>query len=86
MTSSTAGGLAEIVPTYLLLEILGGILVLGLTFWWWRRSSEKSTANYQQVPVVVDEPLEDESDDVKKVTVFFGTQTGTAEGFAKVGQ
>lgn len=53
----------------------------------WRRSSEKSS-KYVEPPrpvVLPKEPAEVEVDDgKKKVTIFFGTQTGTAEGFAKV--
>lgn len=52
----------------------------------WRRSSTKKSVLEQPVVVVPKRVVEeDEVDDGKtKVTVFFGTQTGTAEGFAKV--
>ncbi|KAL4564295.1 hypothetical protein LXL04_028355 [Taraxacum kok-saghyz] len=52
----------------------------------WRRSSTKKSAKELESPVIVvpKRVQEEEVDDGKtKVTVFFGTQTGTAEGFAK---
>lgn len=84
MVASTAGSLGDISPTFLLLGTVGGILVLGFAFFVWRRRADNSTPTYQHVAAVVDDSWEDEADDTKKVTVFFGTQTGTAEGFAKV--
>jgi NADPH-ferrihemoprotein reductase len=65
-------------------ELWGVIFVFGLVafLWVWRGSSNVEVKR----PVVV-KPLvvEEEEDDsaLKRVTVFFGTQTGTAEGFAK---
>lgn len=64
-------------------------LILGLLVLVWRRSSDRSR---EVKPVVVPKPLlvKDEDNEVElasgktKVTVFYGTQTGTAEGFAKV--
>ncbi|KAI4377680.1 hypothetical protein MLD38_015267 [Melastoma candidum] len=54
----------------------------------WRRSARRSTSSKglePTKPLVVKEPVQEEfvDDGKKKVTVFFGTQTGTAEGFAK---
>ncbi|KVI01405.1 FAD-binding, type 1 [Cynara cardunculus var. scolymus] len=52
----------------------------------WRRSSTKKSGKDFETPVIVvpKKIKEEEVDDgKKKVTVFFGTQTGTAEGFAK---
>ncbi|KAJ6849775.1 NADPH--cytochrome P450 reductase-like [Iris pallida] len=63
------------------------IAVLGLAafFLWSRSSSGKSTRSIEPpIPLVAPKETEPEVDDGrKKVTVFFGTQTGTAEGFAK---
>ncbi|XP_047324907.1 NADPH--cytochrome P450 reductase 1-like [Impatiens glandulifera] len=52
----------------------------------WRRSSNaKSSKSFEPPkPLILKTDLEPEVDDGRtKVTVFFGTQTGTAEGFAK---
>lgn len=50
----------------------------------WRRSgAQKSRKVEPPKPLIVKEPEIQEDDGKKKVTIFFGTQTGTAEGFAK---
>ncbi|KAJ8439574.1 hypothetical protein Cgig2_024161 [Carnegiea gigantea] len=52
----------------------------------WRKSSGgKSSRAVAEVPkpLIVKEEEAEEDDGKKKVTIFFGTQTGTAEGFAK---
>nr|AAC05022.1 NADPH:ferrihemoprotein oxidoreductase [Eschscholzia californica] len=50
----------------------------------WRRSSNKSSKIVETQKLIVEKEPEPEVDDgKKKVTIFFGTQTGTAEGFAK---
>lgn len=52
----------------------------------WRLSAAARTAEPPK-PLLAKKEAEPEVDDGKrKVTVFFGTQTGTAEGFAKVGR
>lgn len=52
----------------------------------WRRSNDKSVKSLEPVKLVAPkiQPEEEFDDGKKKVTIFFGTQTGTAEGFAKV--
>ncbi|KAG6698797.1 hypothetical protein I3843_08G036300 [Carya illinoinensis] len=50
----------------------------------WRRSNgSKPKAVEPPRPLIVKEPEVEVDDGKKKVTIFFGTQTGTAEGFAK---
>ncbi|KAE8673570.1 NADPH--cytochrome P450 reductase [Hibiscus syriacus] len=50
----------------------------------WRRSgSQKPKQIVPPKPLIVRDLDEEVDDGKKKVTVFFGTQTGTAEGFAK---
>lgn len=51
----------------------------------WRRSLKKSSKIIEAPKslIVKQEPESEIDDGKKKVTVFFGTQTGTAEGFAK---
>ncbi|KAG2249645.1 hypothetical protein Bca4012_086984 [Brassica carinata] len=74
--------LAMIVTTSI--AVLIGCIVMLV----WRRSGGSSGNSSKRVettlkPLVI-KPREDEVDDGrKKVTIFFGTQTGTAEGFAK---
>ncbi|KAG2699357.1 hypothetical protein I3760_07G189900 [Carya illinoinensis] len=50
----------------------------------WRRSNGSKTKTVEPPkPLIVKEPEVEADDGKKKVTIFFGTQTGTAEGFAK---
>lgn len=50
----------------------------------WRRSTSKKPKPLEVPrPTLVKEPELDVDDGKKKVAIFFGTQTGTAEGFAK---
>ncbi|KAM0943327.1 putative NADPH--hemoprotein reductase [Dioscorea sansibarensis] len=64
-----------------------GALVVGclvLIVWRWSAGRKPSKPSEPPKPLVVrDEPEIDSDDGKKRVTVFFGTQTGTAEGFAK---
>ncbi|KAK2977982.1 hypothetical protein RJ640_023520, partial [Escallonia rubra] len=61
-------------------------LIIGLLVFVWRRSADRGR---ESAPVVVQKaaPVEADEEEVEegkvKLTVFFGTQTGTAEGFAK---
>ncbi|KAJ8767505.1 hypothetical protein K2173_017549 [Erythroxylum novogranatense] len=58
--------------------LIGCIVVLV-----WRRTNDQKS-KVVEVPKKVVKEVETEIDDgKKKVTIFFGTQTGTAEGFAK---
>lgn len=51
----------------------------------WRRSNSNKSKQIEVPKLVIKKVPELDVDDGKqKVTVFFGTQTGTAEGFAKV--
>ncbi|KAI3460069.1 hypothetical protein Pfo_016732 [Paulownia fortunei] len=64
-------------------------LIFGLLVFLWKRSSDNRSNEARQVivpktvPLKDDEEEEDVGPDKVKLTVFFGTQTGTAEGFAK---
>lgn len=56
-----------------------------VVFVWRRSSSQKSVKSFEAPKITVPkfEPPVEVDDGKKKVTIFFGTQTGTAEGFAK---
>ncbi|XP_024514731.1 NADPH--cytochrome P450 reductase [Selaginella moellendorffii] len=76
----------NISPLTLLLSAL--LLVAGALFLWWKAADAgKRVAEPPTVVTPIVEAEEEEADDLagytSKVTVFFGTQTGTAEGFAK---
>ncbi|KAI9097878.1 hypothetical protein K1719_025649 [Acacia pycnantha] len=62
-------------------------LIIGLTFFWIKSSDRSKEVKPVPVPSLSSMKEEEEDIDVSsaktKVTVFFGTQTGTAEGFAK---
>ncbi|QCE15941.1 NADPH--cytochrome P450 reductase [Vigna unguiculata] len=71
----------------LLIATTSAAVVIGLLVFFWKKSSDRSK---EVKPLVVPKGLlmeEEEEVDVAagktKVTIFFGTQTGTAEGFAK---
>lgn len=50
----------------------------------WRRSGNRKVKTIElPKPLLAKEPEPEVDDGKKKVTIFFGTQTGTAEGFAK---
>ena len=51
----------------------------------WRRSGNRKVKTVELPKPLITKGVEPEVEDgKKKVTIFFGTQTGTAEGFAKV--
>jgi len=73
----------------LLVFTTSAALLIGLLVFVWKKSSDRSKE--QKSLAVPRLPLrEEEEDEVDvalgktRVVVFFGTQTGTAEGFAKV--
>lgn len=64
-------------------------LVIGVLVLLWRRSSDRSREVKQlavpkPVTVVEEEDEFEVASGKTRVTIFYGTQTGTAEGFAKV--
>lgn len=86
MTTTTGMALSFMPPFFSIFEVWACLLLVGtVAFFVWRQQGAKPVK-----PVVVVAkpvaPIEDEVEEnssVKRVTVFFGTQTGTAEGFAK---
>lgn len=72
-------------PFFSIFEVWACVLLVGtVAFFMWRQQQSSKPVPKPVIvkPTVrVEEEVEDTS--VKRVTVFFGTQTGTAEGFAK---
>lgn len=79
----------SVTDTIVVIATTSFAVLIGLVLILWRKSADRSR---DLKPVVPLKPLslkedDDEADvgsDKKKVTIFYGTQTGTAEGFAKV--
>ncbi|KAF5804773.1 putative NADPH--hemoprotein reductase [Helianthus annuus] len=79
--------LTMLLDNQLLVLMTSAAVLLGfIAVFVWNRSSGKKSGKELEPPkiVVPKRQVEQEVDDgKKKVTIFFGTQTGTAEGFAK---
>ncbi|KAI8570061.1 hypothetical protein RHMOL_Rhmol01G0003700 [Rhododendron molle] len=88
-SSGTAdSALSALVENRELLMILStsvAVLIGCIVMLLWRRSASQKSAKFSDFPkpLVVKTEEPDVDDGKKKVTVFYGTQTGTAEGFAK---
>lgn len=72
-------------PFFSIFEVWACVLLVGTVafFMWRQQQSSKIVSKPLTIKPVA--PVEEEEEDtsVKRVSVFFGTQTGTAEGFAK---
>ncbi|OAY23180.1 NADPH--cytochrome P450 reductase [Manihot esculenta] len=78
---------SSVSDSVLLIVTTSFAVIVGLLVLSWKRSSDRSK---ELKPVVIPKSLsvKDEEDEAElagriKVTIFYGTQTGTAEGFAK---
>ncbi|KAK0577671.1 hypothetical protein LWI29_036865 [Acer saccharum] len=79
----------SVTDTVIVIATTSFAVLIGLVFVLWRKSSDRSKESKPVVPLKPlslqdeDDDEADVSSDKKKVTIFYGTQTGTAEGFAK---
>ncbi|RZB71660.1 NADPH--cytochrome P450 reductase isoform B [Glycine soja] len=83
-SNAAAAVLLENRQFLMLLTTSVAVLVGCVVVFIWRRSSSPKAKPLEPPKRVIEKLPEIEVDDgTKKVTIFFGTQTGTAEGFAK---
>lgn len=84
--TTAAMALSFMPPFFSIFEVWACVLLVGtVAFFMWRQQQGTKPVPKPVIvkPVVSVEEEELEDSSVKRVTVFFGTQTGTAEGFAK---
>jgi NADPH-ferrihemoprotein reductase len=85
MTSAAAMAFSFMPPFFSIFEVWACLLLVAtVAFFMWKQQQGTKPAVKPVAAksvVAVEDEVEDSS--VKRVTVFFGTQTGTAEGFAK---
>ncbi|XP_002978784.2 NADPH--cytochrome P450 reductase 1 isoform X2 [Selaginella moellendorffii] len=76
--------LSDVSSLVLVLAVSASALIVSIVLLFWRNAPAKKEEEKKMFkkPTIEVEP-EDDDPDKKKVSVFFGTQTGTAEGFAK---
>lgn len=80
--ATSAMALSFMPPFFSIFEVWACLLLVGtIVFFFWRPYAPKPVVVVKPA-MVVEEDVEEDSR-VKRVMVFFGTQTGTAEGFAK---
>ncbi|KAM5575327.1 NADPH--cytochrome P450 reductase [Rosa sericea] len=78
-----------VTDTALVIATTSIALIIGVLVVLWRRSSDRKSREVKQLAVPKAVPLQEEEDEFEvasgktRVTIFYGTQTGTAEGFAK---
>lgn len=79
----------SVTDTAVLIATTSIALIIGVLVVLWRRSSDRSR-EFKQLAVPKAVVVKEEEDEFEvasgktRVSIFYGTQTGTAEGFAKV--
>uniref|UniRef100_A0A5B7BKH4 Flavodoxin-like domain-containing protein n=1 Tax=Davidia involucrata TaxID=16924 RepID=A0A5B7BKH4_DAVIN len=80
-------GSKSVSDTVVVIVTTSAAVIIGFLFFLWRRSSDRSKPKplvLKPLPVEVEEDEVEVGSGKTKLTIFYGTQTGTAEGFAKV--
>lgn len=88
VSSEAAGDVASIIlenRQFVMVLTTSVAVLIGcvIAFIWRRSSSQKPKPIEPPKRLIEKEPEVEVDDGKKKVSIFFGTQTGTAEGFAK---
>uniref|UniRef100_A0A5B6ZQI4 NADPH--cytochrome P450 reductase n=1 Tax=Davidia involucrata TaxID=16924 RepID=A0A5B6ZQI4_DAVIN len=79
-------GSKSVSDTVVVIVTTSAAVIIGFLFFLWRRSSDRSKPKplvLKPLPVEVEEDEVEVGSGKTKLTIFYGTQTGTAEGFAK---